>query len=103
MITGISVFALLPANAADAPKVTAFNYVRAETDVQMKGYIESYNSFGKFAHFRQPCDVNNQVTVSGNRDTLYSVSVFDLRRPVTLPETGVHFHFENSFTNPVKY
>ncbi|MFC2055599.1 DUF1214 domain-containing protein [Chloroflexota bacterium] len=71
-------------------KVTAQNYVRAETDVQMKGYIASYNSFGKFAHFRQPYDVDNQVTVRGNRDTLYSVGVFDLRSPVTitLPETG---------------
>ena len=76
-ITGISILALAPAHAADAPKVTAFNYVRAETDVQMKGYIESYNSFGKFDHFRQPYDVDNQVTVSGNRDTLYSVGVFD--------------------------
>ena len=75
----------------DTPiKVTAHNYVRAETDVQMKGYIASYNSFGKFAHFRQPYDVDNQVTVRGNRDTLYSVAVFDLRSPVTitLPETG---------------
>ncbi|MGB5660728.1 MAG: DUF1214 domain-containing protein [Thermoanaerobaculia bacterium] len=90
LITGISIFVLVPAHAADAPKVTAFNYVRAETDVQMKGYIESYNSFGKFDHFRQPYDVDNQVTVSGNRDTLYSVGVFDLRSPVTvtLPETG---------------
>ena len=47
----------------DAPKVTAGNYVRAETDVQMKGYIESYKSFGKFSHFRKPYDVDNQVTV----------------------------------------
>ena len=56
----------------------------------MKGYIASYDCFGKFAHFRQPYDVDNQVTVSGNRDTLYSVGVFDLRSPVTitLPETG---------------
>ncbi|MDB4444261.1 hypothetical protein N9174_02870 [bacterium] len=50
-ITGISIFALAPAHAADAPKVTANNYVRAETDVQMKGYIESYNNFGKFGDF----------------------------------------------------
>jgi hypothetical protein len=75
----------------DTPiKVTAQNYVRAETDFQMKGYIEKFDCFGKFAHFRQPYDVDNQVTVRGNRDTLYSVAVFDLRSPVTitLPETG---------------
>ena len=89
LITGIAVFALATAHAAEALKVTANNYVRAETDVQMKGYIESYKCFGKFSHFRKPYDVDNQVTVSGNRDTLYSVGVFDLRSPVTvtLPET----------------
>ena len=71
-------------------KVTANNYVRAESDFQMKSYIESYNNFGKFEHFRKPYDVDNQVTVRGNRDTLYSFGVFDLRSPltITLPETG---------------
>jgi hypothetical protein len=71
-------------------KVTAHNYVRAESDLQMKGYIESLNIFGNFYHSRQPYNVDNQVTVRGNRDTLYSFGVFDLRSPVTitLPETG---------------
>jgi hypothetical protein len=41
-----------PNNAA--PKVTAHSYVRAESDFQMKGYIESFNCFGKFAHSRKP-------------------------------------------------
>jgi len=90
VVVGISIFTLAPAHAADAPKVTANNYVRAETDVQMKGYIATYNNFGKFEHFRQPYDVNNQVTVRTNMDTLYSFGVWDLRSPVTitLPETG---------------
>ena len=71
-------------------KVTAGNYVRAESDIQMKGYIESYQNFGKFEHFRQAYDVENQVTVRGNRDTLYSFGVFDLKSPltVTLPDPG---------------
>ena len=72
LITGISILALAPAHAADAPKVTSFNYVHAATDVQMKGYIESYNSFRKFAHFREPYDVDNQVIILGSRDTLCS-------------------------------
>ena len=59
LITGISILTLASAHAADAPKVTANNYVRAETDVQMKGYIESYKCFGKFSHFRKPYDVDN--------------------------------------------
>ena len=88
LIAGVSAFTFAPAFAEDL-KVTAGNYVRAETDFQMKGYIENYDSFGKFSHFREPYDVDNQVTVSGNRDTLYSVGVFDLKSPVTvtLPET----------------
>ena len=36
LITGISILALATAHAADAPKVTANNYVRAESDLQMK-------------------------------------------------------------------
>ena len=51
----------------DAPKVTANNYVRAESDIQMIGYIDSYNNFGKFEHFRKRYDVDNQVTVRGNQ------------------------------------
>jgi hypothetical protein len=78
-----------PAVAQDPVKVTADNYVRAESDFQMKSYIESYKSFGKFHHNRKPYDVNNQITIRGNRDTLYSFGVWDLRSPVTitLPDT----------------
>lgn len=74
--------------AAEAPKVTANNYVRAETDYQLKTYVASMDNFGKFVHSREPYDVENQVTVRGNRDTLYSFGVFDLASPltVTLPE-----------------
>ena len=79
LIAGVSAFTFAPAFAEDL-KVTANNYVRAETDFQMKGYIENYDSFGKFSHFREPYDVDNQVTVSGNRDTLYSVGVFGPRK-----------------------
>jgi len=89
-ITGASIFALAPAHAADAPKVTANNYVRAETDFQMKAYNELLDCFGKLVHRREAYDVNNQPTVRGNRDTLYSNGTFDLRSPltITLPETG---------------
>jgi hypothetical protein len=78
-----------PAVAQDPVKVTADNYVRAESDFQMKGYINSFNNFGKFHHNRKPYDVNNQITIRGNRDTLYSFGVWDLTSPVTitLPDT----------------
>ena len=87
-ITGISIFALAPALAEDPVQVIADNYVRAESDFQMKSYIENFNCFGKFHHNRKPYDVDNQVTVRGNRDTLYSFGVFDLMSTlsITLPD-----------------
>ena len=40
-------------SAADAPEVTIQNYVRAETDLQMRNYVENMDAFGKFAHVRE--------------------------------------------------
>ena len=89
-VAGITLLSLASASAGEADTVTAGNYVRAETDFQMKDYVEKYGCFGKFHHSRDAYDVNNQVTVRANRDTLYSFGVFDLRSPVTvtLPETA---------------
>ncbi len=74
-----------------APHVDAYNFVRAETDLQMKGYASPpYNGFGKFAHSRKAYDVEHQVTLSGNRDTFYSFGVFDLSKSdltITLPDS----------------
>ena len=84
ILVAMLLFVSLPTLAQDRVLVTADNYVRAETDIQMKGYIDSYGAFGKFHHNRQPYDVNNQVTIRGNRDTLYSFGVWDLRSPVTI-------------------
>jgi hypothetical protein len=76
--------------AADFPKVTIQNYVRAETDLQMRTYVENMDAFGKFAHVREAYDVTNRDTVRPNRDTIYSWSVFDLTSPLTigLPDPG---------------
>ena len=71
--------------------VTVYEYVRAETDLQFKGYTEKYNAFGKFTHSREAYDIDKQVTQSGNRDTLYSFGVFDLSKSpltITLPDTN---------------
>ena len=55
---------------------------------QLKTYVATAGCYGKFVHSREPYDVNNQVTIRGNRDTLYSFGVFDLTSPltVTLPD-----------------
>jgi len=53
-VTGISIFALAPALAGDTVEVTADNYDPAESDFQIKDYIEKLNCCGKFHHSRQP-------------------------------------------------
>jgi len=75
-----------PKWAHQAPTVDAYNFVRAETDTQFKGYTKApYNAFGKFAHGRKAYDIDHQVTLSANRDTIYSMAVFDLSKsPVTI-------------------
>lgn len=89
LLVGASAGTLTPAFAEAPQTVTPDNYVRAESDFQMRGYTEVPYSFGNLFHNREPYDVDNQVTVRGNRDTLYSVGVFDLTSPlnITLPET----------------
>ena len=69
-------------------RVTPENYVRAESDFQFKSYVEKLDCFGKLVHSREAYDVNNQITVRGNRDTYYSFGVFDLNSPltITMPE-----------------
>ncbi len=75
---------------AKAPKVDAKNFVRAETDMQMKGYASKPFTFGQLTHGRKAYDVNHQVTLSGNRDTIYSFGVFDLSKSnltITMPDS----------------
>jgi hypothetical protein len=76
--------------ADDAPEVTIQNYVRAETDLQMRNYVENMDAFGRFAHLREATDVTSRDTIRPNRDTLYSWSVFDVTSPLTigLPDPG---------------
>lgn len=85
--TGILLLASCASTAGsqgDAPKVTVNNYVRAESDYQFRTYIRSFDCFGKMVHSREPYDVHNQITVRGNRDTLYSFGIYDLTWPVTV-------------------
>jgi hypothetical protein len=96
---------------AQPPKVDAYNYVRAETDIQFMGYVENYKAFGKLAHSRKAYDVDNQVTLSGNRDTIYSFGIFDLSKSplnITLPEVDGRYMSlmvmsENHDINPAQY
>jgi hypothetical protein len=63
--------------------VTVDNYVRAETDMTFKNYVDK-GAFGKFHHIRKPTPIDEQKVIRMNRDTIYSMGVFDLEEPVTI-------------------
>ena len=92
---------------ADGIPVNVQNFVRAESDMQFKGYAEKAGGVGSLLHLREPYSVENQTTIRGNRDTLYSVGVFDLNEPVTIvkPESPNRFQsllvIDQDHFNPV--
>lgn len=64
-------------------KVTVFNFVRAETDMTLKRYVDQ-GAFGTFLHLRQLTPIDKQDVIRMNRDTLYSAGVLDLTNAVTI-------------------
>lgn len=74
--------------------VTAENFTRAETDMFFALSALKDGAFGKFLHRRNVMGVDDQFVVRGNRDTLYSVAVFDLDASpvtITMPDPGLRF------------
>jgi Protein of unknown function (DUF1254) len=64
--------------------VTPDNFVRAESD-RYFGTTVRNGGFGKFNHVRELTLLDKQVIVRTNRDTLFSLAVFDLDAgPVTI-------------------
>jgi hypothetical protein len=94
----------------NSKEVSVYDYVRADTDRQLKGY-SAMGAFGKFLHSKKPYDIDNQVTIRANRDTLYSFGVFDLDAgalTVVLPKTNkrymsLHLVNEDHYMKPVMY
>lgn len=80
---------------AEGVPVTILNYIRAESDVQIKGYAKKAGGVGRFLHMREPYSVENQTTIRGNRDTLYSMAVFDLTTPVTITKPDSPDRFQS--------
>jgi hypothetical protein len=73
--------------------VTVEDFVRAETDLFFGNAVKG-GGFGKFQHRRAPMGVDDQFVVRGNRDTLYSIAVFDLEAgpvTITMPDAGKRF------------
>ena len=75
--------------ATKTTPVTWDSYVRAQSDTMFKSYADD-GAFGKFSHIRQPTPIDEQKVIRMNRDTLYSMGIFDLTGPLTLtkPDTG---------------
>lgn len=92
--TSLFLLLALTATTVDGGEiVNALNYVRAESDSQFKAYAAKAGGVGKFVNLREPYSVENQTTIRGNRDTLYSVGIYDLVEPVTIikPESPDRF------------
>jgi len=89
--------------------VTWENFVRAETHKMFKNYAE-IGGFGKFFHIRAVTPIDKQDVIRLNRDTRYSIGVFDLTNPlsVNLPNTKGRFISmqvinEDEYTKAVHY
>ena len=99
MKTTLSIFALTiifsASVRADGVPVTVHNFIRAESDMQFKGYAKKAGGIGKFFHMREPYSTKNQTTIRGNRDTLYSMGVFDLNDPVTIVKPASPDRFQS--------
>lgn len=93
-----------------ATRVTADNFVRAESD-KFFSRVVARGGFGKFVHNRELVPVDSQVVIRPNRDTLYSSAVFDLEAgpvTVTLPDAGSRYFSliainEDQYTQPLIY
>jgi len=70
--------------------VTVGNFVRAESDHMIRTNMKMMGiGFGKFTHLRKPTTPDNQPVIRMNQDTLYSATVLDLSKPVTITLPGI--------------
>lgn len=91
-------------------QVTPANFTRAETDTYFDNIV-SQGGFGRLNHIRELAPVESQFVVRPNRDTLYSVGVFDLHAgdvTITLPDPKGRFMSvmtldEDEYTHGVHY
>jgi hypothetical protein len=89
----LGVFTALLASGADSIPVTVDSFARAESDLYMGNTVKD-GGFGKFHHNRTPTEIDKQLVIRMNRDTLYSAAVFDLEAgpvTITLPDAGKRF------------
>ncbi|WP_458190987.1 DUF1254 domain-containing protein [Haladaptatus sp. NG-WS-4] len=80
----------------DAVPVTWANYPRANCHASFQATVDE-GGFGQLYNFRNITPVGEQLDVEPNRDTIYSLGVFDLTEPVTitLPDSGDRYQSMN--------
>ena len=96
--------------SGNAVPVTVDNYNRAQSDVYF-GQIVKADGFGRFRHGRELAPIDRRGIIRPNRDTLYSLAVFDFDAgPVTvmLPDPGKRYMVtqvanEDQYTPAVYY
>lgn len=106
----ISPIARAQTTSSPTVSVTIDNYNRAQSDVYF-ALIAKGGGFGKFSHGRDLAPIGQGGIIRPNRDTLYSLAVFDLAAgpvTITLPDPGKHFMTmqiinEDQYTQPVYY
>lgn len=89
----LSVVGSLQADDSASLRVTVDNFIRAESDNYFSAF-EKEGGFGKFHHTRTLAPIDMQTVIRLNRDTLYSMGVFDLDAApvtVTIPDPGKRF------------
>lgn len=93
LIASTLLFVVSPALAKSTVPVTVDNFTRAESDLYMSKNVNEVG-LGKFQHIRSPTEIDKQMVIRMNRDTLYSSAVFDLDAgpaTITMPEAGKRF------------
>jgi hypothetical protein len=94
LFIAILFFAMIAAAEDGMPvPVTVDNFMRAETDRTFASIVKD-GGFDKFYNFSEVTPLDKQIVPRSNRDTLYSVAVFDLDAgpvTITLPEAGNRF------------
>jgi hypothetical protein len=109
-LAAMSSFALAQAPSGPAVPVTVDKYIRAQSDIYF-GQTVKAGAFGKFRHGRELAPIDRRLIIRPNRDTLYSLAVFDFDAgpvTVTLPDAGKRFMVmqvvnEDQYTPAVYY
>jgi hypothetical protein len=94
MLTTLAPAGFAQEAAGQPVTVTVDNFKRAESDLYFGNTLKETGGTGKVFHYREPIQIDKQLVIRPNRDTLYSTAVFDLDAgpvTITLPDSGTRF------------